>query len=1154
VNALKKTWNDAAWSQARGGRRLVLGGRRAARVVAVALALVLASCGDDPETTGTSGDELASVATTAASASVAATAALPPTAGTITLITGDRVTVHVSAGKPVTAVEPGPGRKGIAFSIVEHRGEVTVLPRDMAALVAGGRIDRALFEVSKLLADGHGDDKRGDLPLVVTGSPDVTVLGRQLARGAAGITVERTLPALRMLAVRQDKASGGAVLASLTGTGGRAGPGATTAKIWLDRRLKPLLDRSVAQVGGPAAHARGFTGAGVTVAILDGGVDATHPDLADRVALAESFVDDGLGPSDVDGHGTHVASTIAGTGAASGGQFRGVAPGATLISARVCERFGCPISSILAGMEWAVVEHGARIVNVSLGGFDEPGEDPMEAAIAQLSAEHGALFVVAAGNNGFRETITSPGSADAALTVAAVDRDDRLAFFSSQGPRVGDHALKPDIAAPGVDIVAAKAAAAVIGDPVGESYLRLSGTSMATPHVAGAAAILLQQHPDWTGAQIKAALMAAANPNPALGAFAQGAGRLDLDRATQQTVLAVPASLSLDLSTRPHEDDPVQTRTVRYHNTGAAPVELSIIATLNRPDGQPVPAGAIAVAPAALSVPVGGSAEIAVTVDTSFAGPDGLYSGAVTATGRGVRVVTPLGVEREVDRDLTIRVLDRDGQPAFAILFMAGVPSDTDEAKDVLIFGFEMTGNATFRLPTGRYLVQVLVLSGADTVDLIAPRFELSRDSELVMDSRLARPFDVDVAGRDLELRHLSWTFTDDQTLFSLSLVSEVNTFAGMIGPAAPPGEVSSFAFAALAPPGEASPATVYHLAREQRDRFFTGWKQTLRSRDFATVHARHAGRKGDHYIKSVLADGDTSFSGSLASFPFNAPFERTEHYHGTDINWNLSLDQLLDPASSDSTIAGAGGRRRYPEGRSFTESWNQAPFGPVFREPPTGTALPPSFLDAPQRQGDELLVVPSMFSDQTSPARIAGSVVEDQHARLLFNGKVIEETTHPSRWEFVAFVPPEAGQYRLEQEVIRSPELFDLSTRVAAAWTFRSQHVDGPAEILPLPTLRFQPALDEQNQTDARTLVLPVLIARPPGVQAPRLARVSVDASFDDGATWSKVPLVVVGDRAFGLVTHRRGATHVSLRGEAADVEGNAVEQTIIRAYRLAR
>jgi subtilisin family serine protease len=128
------------------------------------------------------------------------------------------------------------------------------------------------------------------------------------------------------------------------------------------------------------------------------------------------------------------------------------------------------------------------------------------------------------------------------LTVGAVDDNDDVAEFSRRG-LTGDGRLKPDITAPGVDITAArgKDAGVVPGDP-GDTYTKLSGTSMAAPHVAGAAAILAQEHPDWSGPQLKAALTASAKPNPALGAHTQGSGRVDVARAIGQYVRACPKS------------------------------------------------------------------------------------------------------------------------------------------------------------------------------------------------------------------------------------------------------------------------------------------------------------------------------------------------------------------------------------------------------------------------------------------------------------------------------------------------------------------------------------------------------------------------------------------------------------------------------------
>lgn len=185
-----------------------------------------------------------------------------------------------------------------------------------------------------------------------------------------------------------------------------------------------------------------------------------------------------------------MASTVAGSGAASGGQRRGVAPGAELMNGKVLDNFGNGQESwVIAGMEWAAT-NGADVISMSLQAGVTDGTDPVSQAVNQLTEANGVLFTIAAGNFGSaRETVTAPGAANQALTVGAVDKSDVLAGFSGRGPRAGDFAIKPDITAPGVDIIAARAAGTSLGTPVDDSYTMLSGTSMATPHVAGAAAI-----------------------------------------------------------------------------------------------------------------------------------------------------------------------------------------------------------------------------------------------------------------------------------------------------------------------------------------------------------------------------------------------------------------------------------------------------------------------------------------------------------------------------------------------------------------------------------------------------------------------------------------------------------------------------------------
>lgn len=185
--------------------------------------------------------------------------------------------------------------------------------------------------------------------------------------------------------------------------------------------------------------------------------------------------------------------------------------------------------------------------------------------------------------------MASPGAADAALTVGAVDKSNQLAEFSSRGPRVGDSALKPDITAPGVDVVAARSTSA--GGGPGDYYAAGSGTSMATPHVVGAAAILAQRRPDLTPGQLKAALMAAAAPQSGQAVLEQGAGRVDVARAVGQTVFADPPSVSFGRQVWPHGDDVPVTKTVTYQNVGVSEVRLSLAFSAVGPDGNPAPAG-----------------------------------------------------------------------------------------------------------------------------------------------------------------------------------------------------------------------------------------------------------------------------------------------------------------------------------------------------------------------------------------------------------------------------------------------------------------------------------------------------------------------------------------------------------------------------------
>ncbi|GAB3960118.1 hypothetical protein GCM10027614_81110 [Micromonospora vulcania] len=475
------------------------------------------------------------------------------------------------------------------------------------------------------------------------------------------------------------------------------------------------------------------------VGVIDTGVDQTHPDLVDRVAAAANFTAD---PDTFDrvGHGTHVASTIAGTAAASEGRYKGMAPGASLYSAKVCVEEGCPESAILAGMTW-VAQQGVKVANMSLGGPDSPETDPIEAALADLTHRYGVLFVVAAGNSGEggESTINSPGSVAEALTVGAVTKTGELAEFSSRGPRSGDAGIKPDVTAPGVGIVAARSSTSELWPAENPQYTSLNGTSMATPHVAGAAALLTQQHPDWTPERIKSTLMAAAKPNAAVGVYEQGAGFLDVARATRQSVTASPVSAAFERSSA------AQTRTITYANGGSTAVTLALALDAKDADGAPGPAGLFSLSASSVTIPAGGTASVVVTVQAGASLPDRYVGGELTATGGGTQVQTPIALDI-VRHQLALKLIGPDGGAPTPEQGWVTVLTDLD--RQTLLVLDDPTAT-TYRVRAGRYLVQTYMESGDPNVpqitSLVRPSLDLTRDQALTMDTRLAEPIAVSV-------------------------------------------------------------------------------------------------------------------------------------------------------------------------------------------------------------------------------------------------------------------------------------------------------------------------------------------------------------------------------------------------------------------------
>jgi serine protease AprX len=322
-----------------------------------------------------------------------------------------------------------------------------------------------------------------------------------------------------------------------------------------NRVTKGSLDITTATVNANVAWGLGYTGTGVGVAVIDSGVYA-HDDLknatgtASRIVYSQSFVT-GLDASDQYGHGTHVAGIVGSNGADSTGPgftrtLKGVAPNVNLINLRVLDANGAGTdANVIAAIEQAIAlqnTYNIRIINLSLGRpvWESYTLDPLCQA-AEAAWKAGIVVVTAAGNYGRDNsmdehgygTIVAPGNDPYVITVGAMNdmgttsrSDDQIASYSSKGPTAIDHIVKPDLVAPGngtVSLLSPNSTLAVSANLVPNSYyqtggtgtsttyFRLSGTSMATPVVSGAAALLLQQSPSLTPDQVKARLMKTAS-------------------------------------------------------------------------------------------------------------------------------------------------------------------------------------------------------------------------------------------------------------------------------------------------------------------------------------------------------------------------------------------------------------------------------------------------------------------------------------------------------------------------------------------------------------------------------------------------------------------------------------------------------------------
>lgn len=1201
---------------------------------------------------------------------------VPSGVHTVTLVTGDVVTTRRSGGKAGGTVDVRSATGApVDAHVMESNGDLYVMPVAAMHYVAQGALDRNLFNVSELVADGYDDAHRAQLPLIVSYTSAATGLHANTALpGAAKV---RDLASIQGAALTEDRGRSADFWRAITAapaSGLKAAAksdepalGAGIAHIWLDGVVKATLADTTAQIGAPTAWTKGDTGQGVKVAVLDTGIDAAHPDFAGRIATTRSFVPD-EDATDRFGHGTHVASIIAGTGAASDGVERGVAPGAELHIGKVLSDQGQGQDSwVLAGMEWAAVDEHAAVINMSLGSGPSDGTDPLSEAVNRLSAQTGALFVIAAGNFGTPYSVSSPGAADAALTVGAVDSTDAPAFFTSQGPRNGDGGLKPEISAPGVDVLAARSQYAPDGEG---SYQTLSGTSMATPHVAGAAALLAAAHPGLTGAQLKD-LLASSSKRSTENVFAVGSGRVDVSAALSATVFASATAFA----GRPADGSgsAVQ-RPVTYTNTGDAPVTLAL--TVEAPDA---PADMFRISDPQVVVPAHGTASATLTIDASKATGTAPWSGQILATDTAGNAVTHTAVSLgDQTHKLTLKIKDAQGNPTQGTAWLFRSGSEGPEPIDV-----DETGVAEFFLPDDVYSVEgfaeVQGVTGPNERGMALlgdPQVVVDHDMTVTLDASKIRRVDVTAPQRteatfqsieyyrsmggsrwrdflltqtgydSLWAQPTTHNVTHGDFYFSarwrkeqpaLTIATKTHIYSDALRqeeatplpdghhrlPLVAAGNGTSADYAGLDvrgkavvvrrtgtyPPGVpvADPSDIAQASEAVK----AGAKLLLVVNDEPWRRVRQYTRDSSSLpIDIVLLskdEGEKLYGEASAGGAVLSADAQLASPYVYDLRWswhNQIPDNLIVQGgpknlarvnvafdSPDPTLKGGEFRYDWPDfNPDYSIGW---PFGsePVNSQRVDWVSTQPTYSWGQEAYANNLVYEieprmryqagstqkqewfkpierPYLNDNYKAPTRSGNWLDIDvpawgssdhvgiaqnpymQNTLTLYQGDT--QLAQNSSVSKLGAEAPGAGElpYRLVLDGSRDDSVTPYSSTTHTEWDFTSQATAGDEKaVLPLLQIKYGVDTDEAGKTAKKASLTASVAHLDHAADAGTLSAVTLEVSYDDGHTWQKI---TSGEDGRFALSAPKGARFVSLRAHAHDSVGNAVAQTVIRAFGL--
>lgn len=1053
-----------------------------------------------------------------------ATKPIPDTVYRVTLVTGDIViaTDLSEEQKSVSIIPADPTKMGQGFQAFETPKGTYVIPSDVNL----DKLDIELFNIDYLISEGYHN--MANLPVIVSTAGISDQVTQPIEKGLWNSkgSVRSSFPRLSALAVQLPLHT---IKDSIQILLNRA----DVEKIWLDRRVHVSLSESVPLIGTSELWVTGYNGTGIEIAILDTGIDETHPDLDDldddsntvdpKVIRAVDFTDD-LTTDDLYGHGTHCAGIAAGTGAASGGIIKGVAPGAWLWNVKVLNQYGWgQWSWVISGIEYAaygpdgIANTGdeADIISMSLGGAPTDGTDPVSLAV-DAAVDAGVVVVIAAGNDWDYFRIDSPGVARKVITVGASDKYDKIAYFSSKGPTI-DFRVKPDVLAPGLGINSS-----VPNNLFGTYYQSKSGTSMATPHVAGAAALMLHKGvpSGWSAPQYVKDVFISTAVDLGYDVYTQGGGRIYVPSAAYTQILVDPATVSFGFYLK----DTLDNATLTFYNlneTSSRALTLSVT-VYDTFTGTPVDCASFNTT--IVNIDPSSYAPVLLTINTTV--PKSVYSGKVIAnidTGETIHVIFGFTILNE----LTVTKVDMTGAPAaYDYVHIIGDPGFPEWTSVWL----DEYGNTTFYVTDGTYHI---ISTGQDydidsTIYTIAENVSITTDTLIYLDERNTVPIDFNTNKPDqiIAEKTASLFYEGEQRSIWFMDIRQYPTSA--LAYVSPTSIDTGFTYGYYpeAYYNSSDPGTIdtpewhkllFTLENVTGDTTFVADYDVLvqRTTDYKVAMRPDVAVRAQH-VHDSIAWGSVTYVWRM-----NAPQSRVEwlspepaRYRGWYSKWYPQWDWDFETPT-----------RSYPPGAETYIAFGEHPFTS----------------GADMYVGTEYFNIWGSISEDTFgntfanfTRNVSGNLTVIQNDVEVYHTEIWDRF-----WESISF-----SGTPVFTVIIEGSSDLNLSTSTYTELRFIANRMQ---DYQP-PRVTMRPTGSSLLGTVSPGEVLVNVTVSDEGL----VSSVGLEYSLDDGATWTNTVEVVTFDDTYQFSLNILSGMHayVSLRVNATDSVGNSISQTAIRGF----